>query len=136
MADLLVGQPPYRSSGERGGEPFKGHQGNFGYNHLRPGGAGPSFIGRHMVMVVVALSISHNMVSLQHLRIQNLQLLQQHFHLRNQNQRQHLKQKFQTKQKFGTTKVPRLLGVKFVRPHAIVWKFLRITRMESDIRRT
>ncbi|XP_021814355.1 uncharacterized protein LOC110757116 [Prunus avium] len=41
-----VGQPPYRSSGERGGEPFKGHQGNFGYNHLRPGGAGPSFIGR------------------------------------------------------------------------------------------
>ncbi|KAI5328375.1 hypothetical protein L3X38_027772 [Prunus dulcis] len=41
-----VGQPPYSSGGERGGEPFKGHQGNFGYNHLRPSGAGPSFIGR------------------------------------------------------------------------------------------
>lgn len=42
----MVGQPPYRGIGEVGGELFRGHQGNFGYSHLRSvGGAHPSFVG-------------------------------------------------------------------------------------------
>lgn len=43
---MQVGQPPYRGIGEVGGELFRGHQGNFGYSHLRSvGGAHPSFVG-------------------------------------------------------------------------------------------
>lgn len=106
----------YTSSDEKVNEPFRRNRGNFGYSHMRYGGVGLSFSrgahGRatsgHMNFPQHGVESTSSHLNPPVLRIWDLR----------------------------RTKTPRLLGVKFVRLHALVWKFLRNTRMESNIRET